>query len=62
MSALSRHLLETDRHAVVTDTIANLNARIHELERLRIQVKEAQLSARGLRPKPIKENRAKLEQ
>jgi hypothetical protein len=50
MSALSRHLLETDRISVVTDTITSLNARMRELERLRAQVKKAQLSVRRSLP------------
>jgi hypothetical protein len=54
MSSFSRHLLETDRLAVITDTIASLNTRLRELERLRAQVNKAQLSARRSRPKPIK--------
>ena len=56
MSSFSRHLLETDRLAVVTETIASLHARMRELERLRAQVNKAQLSAQGPRPKPIKKS------
>jgi hypothetical protein len=37
------------RLSVVNDTIASLNIRIRELERLRDQVKKAQLSARRSR-------------
>jgi hypothetical protein len=54
MSALGRHLLETDRISVVTVTIASLNTRMRELERLRAQVKKAQLSVRRSRPKSPK--------
>jgi len=39
------------RLSVVTDTITSLNIRISELQRLRDQVKKAQLSARRARPK-----------
>jgi len=39
------------RLSVVTDAITSLNIRIGELQRLRDQVKKAQLSARRSRPR-----------
>jgi len=46
MSTLQRNL------PVVTDTITYLTAQIRELNRLRDQVRKAQLSARRARRKP----------
>jgi len=45
------------RVSVVTDTITTLNIRISEPQRLRDQVREAQLSARRSRPKSLKKER-----
>ena len=61
MSSFSRHLLETDRLAVVTDISASLNTRMRELERLRAQVNKAQLSARNHGRSPLRKS-ANLEQ
>ncbi len=57
MSSFSRHLLETDRLAVVTDISASLNTRMRELERLRAQVNKAQLSARNHGRSPLRKER-----
>jgi hypothetical protein len=40
------------RLSVITDTVTSLNIRMRELERLRDQVKRAQLLARKSRPTP----------
>jgi hypothetical protein len=55
----SQMSIRQQRFSVVTDTIANLNARIRELERLRDQVRKAQLSARRSRPKSLRKRTAR---